>query len=255
MSIDPTGPPFPRTGTARTRTSAQTAGETAEGFGDVTLKAESILLEEFESAGVAAYQARDNMAGLLNLYMVAAAALATGAGVLANAYNPGNKLTVTLAQVLLLAVGALLSGAFFARLLDLGHDYRESLIAMNLIKEFYIERLSPQLPELATAFYRRLADVRRSRATGRGNYAIGASIAALGSIAAAAAVGEARQLLAIATNTSAAYVPEVSLFGIALPYAWELLAALVVLLAHVVYYRAQARSRGVKARMAELQQA
>ncbi len=240
MSIDPTGLPIPRTGAVRSRTNAVVAAQPTDVATDVTLKAESILLEEFESASVTGYQAKDNMAGLLNLYMVAAAALATGSGVLASAYNPSNKLTITLVQVLLLAVGAFLSLAFFIRLLDLGHEYRESLIAMNLVKEFYIERLSSQLPELGAAFYHRLADVPRGRATGRGIFAISVSIAVLSSIAAAAAVGEARQLVAIATSTSAAYVPELGAFGLDLPYVWESLTAIAVLLVHLIYYRVQA---------------
>lgn len=209
---------------------------------ETALRAESILLEEFDNAGVAAYQARQDSANLFNLYLLAAGALATGFGVLGSSYNESNKSTVVLVEVLLLGIAAVLSFAFFARNLDLGREYRESLIAMNLIKEFYIANLAPRMPQLERAFHRRLRDVPRERPLGIGASVMTVTIALLGAAAAGGTVGQARQLWAIATNGFAAYTPEFHLGGVGLFYATEVGSGLLLLLAQYAYYRYATRT-------------
>ena len=166
-----------------------------------------------------------------------------GGGVLLSSYSQSNRLTVTLVIAVVLAISSILSVGFFGRLLDLARDYRDNLISMNIIKEFYIGRLSAQLPQLAAAFSRRLAHVPRRRVLGPGAAVMTATVAVLGSFALAWMVGQARQLVAIATDTSAPYLAEVHLAGLALPYAWEVLAGLVGLAAQLAYYRFASRAR------------
>jgi len=223
-------------------TGAQPTMPTVAG-GDVTLKAENILLEEFEHASSAAYQAKDATASLLNLYLLATAALATGGGVLLSSYSQTNQLTVTLVISVVLAISSILSFGFFVRLLDLARDYRENLITMNIIKEFYIQRLGPRLPELPAAFYKRLVDVPRSRALGFGMATLNITVALLTGLAVAGAVGQARQLWAVYTNTFAPYSPEVSIGGAGIPYFWELLAAALTLLLLYVYFLSATQQR------------
>jgi hypothetical protein len=211
--------------------------------GDVTLKAENILLEEFEHASVAAYQAKDSAASQLNLYLLATAALATGGGVLLGSYSQSNKLTVTLVISVVLAISSILSFGFFVRLLDLAREYRDSLIAMNIIKEFYIQRLGPRLPELPAAFYKRLIDVPRSRALGFGMATLNVTVALLTGLAVAGAVGQARQLWAVYTTSYAPYSPEVMIGGAGVPYFWEILAAALALLLLYVYFLSATQER------------
>src|SRR5262249_62016626 len=94
----------------------------------------------------APYQPKHPTASPLNLYLLATAALATGGGVLLSSYSQSNRLTVTLVIAVVLAISSILSFGFFVRLLDLARDYRDNLITMNLIKEFYIQRIGPRLP-------------------------------------------------------------------------------------------------------------
>src|SRR5262249_46749008 len=150
-------------------------------------------------------------AGLINIYLLGAGALATGLGVLASTYSRTNKLTVTLVQVVVLAIATCFSFAVFARHLDLGREYRDSLIAMNVIKEFYIGRLGMQLPQIHAAFYRRLAHVPRRHAMGVGAAVMSCTIALLGGLAVAGTVGLTRQLLAIATDSFAPYTAELQI--------------------------------------------
>ena len=213
------------------------------GGAEVTLKAENILLEEFEHASAAAYQAKDSTASLLNLDLLATAALATGGGVLVSSYSQSNRLTVTLVIAVVLAIGSLLSFGFFVRLLDLSRDYRDNLITMNLIKEFYIQRIGPRLPELPAAFYKRLADVPRSRTLGFGMATLTITVALLTSLAVAGAVGQARQLWAVYTTTFAPYSPEVYIGGAGFPYFWELLGAALSLLLLYVYFLSATQQR------------
>lgn len=170
--------------------------------------------------------------------------LATGLGVLVNTiHSATNTLTVTLLEVVVLGIGTLLSFAFFVRHLDLDGEYRASLVAMSVIKEFYIERLAPHVPGIEAAFSRRLAEVPRRRAFGRGAAVMSGTMALLGGLAAVGTVGQARQLWAIATSQSAPYLDEVRLLGHGIPYAWELLAGGVALLIQLGYARLVTRGR------------
>jgi hypothetical protein len=252
MRLDPTNMPFGRAQPYQQRTETGTFPALAGAPGmpgmpgipgaETALRAESILLEEFDNAGVAAYQAKQDSANLFNLYLLAAGALATGFGVLGSSYNESNKSTVVLVEVLLLGIAAVLSFAFFARNLDLGREYRENLIAMNLIKEFYIANLAPRMPHLERAFHRRLRDVPRQRPLGIGASVMTVTIALLGAAAVGGTVGQARQLWAIATNGFAAYTPELRLGGIGVFYAAEIGSGLLALLAQYLYYRYATRA-------------
>src|SRR5262249_58253831 len=227
-------------------------GGQATGGAETVLKAQSILLEEFNAASVAAYQAREESASLINIYLLAAGALATGLGILTSNYSPTTKLTVTLVQVVVLGIATLFSFAVFVRHLDLGSDYRDGLLAMNVIKEFYIGRLGLQLPQINAAFYRRLADVPWRHALGAGAAVMSCSIALLGSLAAAGTVGLSRQLWAIATDISAPYLTELQVSGITLPYFWEVLAGVIALILQFAYYRLSSRESRAAAAQASL---
>lgn len=246
MPLDPTNMPFQRAAPYRESEfppPGALAGAAPDGDVETTLKAENILLEEFNYAGAAAYQAKEESGNLFNHYLLAAGALATGLGVLVNSYSDKAKLTVTLVETLVLAIGGVFSFAFFVRHLDLGQEYAESLVTMNVIKEFYIQRLKLRMPEIERAFSQRLGTIAQGGPLGRGATVMSFTVALLGSFAVAGAVGSGRQVWAIATSTNATYSAEIYVFGLGVPYFWEVLAAVFALLIHLGYYRFSQHTR------------
>jgi hypothetical protein len=204
------------------------------------LKAESILLGEFDYAGVSAYQAREDSAALINIYLLATGALATGLGVMVNAYAGAARATISVIAIAALAIFALFSFAFFARFLGLEQEYREGMLAMGVIKEFYIQRLRRTTPEIELAFRWRLRKRPRGATLAGGAPLIAWTIALLSGLSVAGAVGEARQLSGILANTAIPYTPEPAL-GFSAPFFWELLFGLLAFAAHLAYFFLVAR--------------
>jgi len=209
---------------------------------DTQLKAENILLEEFNYASVAAYQAKEDAANLFNLYLLAVGALATGLGVMVNAYSRDTRPQIAVVATVALLIFALLSFAFYARFFDLGQEYSDSLVTMGVIKEFYISKLKRRMPDIEQAFRWRLRSAPRGAPIGGGNSLISYVIALLGSLAVAGMVGEARQVWSITANTSINYSLPLS-GGSGVPFFWEILVGLLALIGHVVYHALALRRR------------
>ncbi len=248
MSFDPRNLPFQQSAPFLQATESAPAGASAQ-----ELRAESILLEEFSYAGVSAYQARQDSASLINLYLLATGALATGLGVLTNAYAGTARPTISIIAITALIIFSLFSFAFFARLLGLEQEYRDGMLAMGVIKEFYIQRLRRTAPEIELAFRWRLRKGLRSATIAGGASLIAWTIALLSGLAAAGALGEARQLYSILANVSVPYAPEPAL-GLSAPYLWEILCGLLVVAAHVAYYLLVARRERNTAQREALEQ-
>ncbi|MEO7002100.1 MAG: hypothetical protein ABI068_09765 [Ktedonobacterales bacterium] len=219
------------------------AGANIDESVDTQLKAESILLEEFNYASVTAYQAKEDAANLFNLYLLAVGALATGLGVMVNAYSRDTRSQIAVVATMALLIFALLSFAFYARFFDLGQEYSDSLVTMGVIKEFYIQKLKRRMTDIEQAFRWRLRNAPRGGPIGGGNSLISYVIALLGSLAVAGALGEARQVWSISTGTTVSYT--LPLFGerVGIPFFWEILTGLLALLGHVVYYTLALRRR------------
>ncbi len=266
MPRDPTNMPFERLATylseeataadasfapkAPTEATPQ-AGDVAPGDDvddvvDLRLKAESILLEEFNYASVVAYQAKEDSANLFNLYLLAVGAMATGLGVLVSAATHTTQLQVTLIAMLALMIFTILSFAFFAKFFDLGQDYREALLAMSVVKEYYIQRLKRAAPEIEQAFRWRLRRVPRSGPIGGGGSLISVVIALLGGVSFGGGFGEVRQLWSIVANQPVSYSAEISVGGYGVPFFWEILAGLLIALLHLTYYLVAIRQRDAR---------
>ena len=244
MTFDPLNMPFERSAPAlRTE---DTAGP--------ELKAESILLEEFNYAGVSAYQAREDSAALINMYLVATGALATGLGVMASANAGAARPTISIIAIAALAIFALLSFSFFARFLGLEQEYREAVLAMDVIKEYYIQRLRRSAPDIELAFRWRLRKHSRGATLAGGAPLIAWTISLLSSLGVAGAIGEARQLASIVGNFSAPYAHE-PILGLSIPYFWEILVGLLTLAAHGAYYLLVARRRRARTQRDATEQA
>lgn len=270
MPRDPTNMPFERLATYLSDTGAdeptlptRLAGDppaiasepTANDAVDMRLKAESILLEEFNYASVVAYQAKADSANLFNLYLLAVGAMATGLGVLVSAATHTSQLQITLIAMLALAIFTILSFAFFAKFFELGQDYREALLAMSVVKEYYIQRLKRAAPEIEQAFRWRLRRRPRSGPIGGGGALISVVIALLSAVSFGGALGETRQLWSILANRAISYNAEFGAQGLGVPYFWEILAGGVVLALYLVYYLVAIRQRDAHHRREAQQEA
>jgi hypothetical protein len=240
MPLDPMAMPFRR---ERVVTDSPESGDPR-----TALKAESILIEEFNFAGVVAYQAREDSANLINVYLLATGAMVTGLGVMASVYSATTRVTVGFIGVTALLIYALFSFAFFTRLLGLEQEYRDGALAMGVIREFYIASLRPSMPEIELAFHWRLRRRPRGATLIGGSPLVAWVIALLGAFCVAGAVGEMRLLDSILANVYAPYATE-SALGLTIPYFWEILVGLIALGAQIAYfvismryYRKQARA-------------
>lgn len=127
---------------------------------DASLRLENMLLEEFNYAGVTAYQAQEDRARMFNLYLLLIGVLGSG---LAAVFQLGGGLKLYAGELslALLLVAGLMGAAFFTKLIRLRQAWRESVLAMTLIKEYYIQEFSQDVPagkpSPARAFYWRLA--------------------------------------------------------------------------------------------------
>jgi hypothetical protein len=243
MTFDPLNLPFQQSAPfleAPERAASQVTGQATGQATGQELRAESILLEEFSYAGVSAYQAREDSAALINLYLLATGALATGLGVLGNANAGAARPTVSIIAITALVIFALFSFAFFARFLGLEQEYREGILAMGVIKEFYIQRLRRAAPEIELAFRWRLRKRPHAATLAGGAPLLAWTIALLCGLSVAGAVGEARQLYSILANVSVPYTPEPAL-GFSAPFFWELLFGLLAVGAHLAYFFLVAR--------------
>jgi len=239
MPFDPTNMPFRRAGIA--------AASADEGDQRTALKAESILIEEFNYAGAVAYQAREDSANLINVYLLATGAMATGLGVMASVYSTTTRVTIGFIGVAALIIFALFSFAFFARFLSLEEEYRDGALAMGLIREFYIYALRESMPEIELAFQWRLRRRPRGATLAGGSPLVAWVIALLSGLSVAGAIGEARLIDSMLFTVFAPYATETAL-GMTLPYFWEILAGLLILGAHIVYYLAVAQRYRLRAR-------
>ncbi|HXZ04752.1 MAG TPA: hypothetical protein VEH81_07950, partial [Ktedonobacteraceae bacterium] len=179
MARDATNMPFERS------TSFQNTDPTGKANGsnntiDTSLKIENMLLEEFNYVSVTAYQAMEDRARISSFYYLLLGVLASG---LAAVYQfSGGTRNIPLPLVaLLLIIGALISISFFVTLIRLRQAYKESLLTMNVIKEFYIDQFKQQMPAIEQAFRWRLSTMPKGERIGSVTFMIAALNAFIGS--------------------------------------------------------------------------
>jgi hypothetical protein len=225
MPRDATNLPFPRSAPyQKSETGAQQAAP--GGNLNTTLNIENMLLEEFNYASLTAYQSMEDRARISSLYYLLLGALASG---LLAIYQSGGS-THNYSQPLLVAIlvlAGLLSITFFEKIVRVRAAYRESLICMNVIKEFYIKQFEQDMPHIQQAFRWRLKTIPAGESIKSVTFAISALIALMGSICLGTAV-----LLGLA--------PEVVVNpGSAgpIPYLVSAVVFLAILLVYIWYYR------------------
>ena len=186
MARDATNMPFERPTSYQNNDSSQQAIGSEIKF-DTSLKMENMLLEEFNYVSVTAYQAMEDRARISSFYYLLLGVLASG---LAAVYQfGGGTHNVPLSLVtILLFVGAIISISFFVTLIRLRQAYKESLLTMNVIKEFYIDQFKQQMPAIEQAFRWRLATMPKGERIGSVTFTIAALNAFIGSLCLAGAV-------------------------------------------------------------------
>jgi hypothetical protein len=241
MPADPTNMPFPRTGT---REATDDLSELAGGRQyDTTLKLESMLMEEFNYAGVTAYQAYEDRARMFNLYLLLIGVVASAVGAI---YQIGqaNPSTDNLV-ILLLVAGAVLGFFFFVKLIRLRQAHRDSVLTMNTIKEFYVNKFTAQMPDVERAFRWRLHTMPSGERFGSVTFLVCYTTAFLGSLCLAGATYKA-----YSTFLGDALDSVLPLNDNAQALAVAVLAALIWLLLHISYYVRTLSKRSDKAAIA-----
>ena len=242
MPRDATNLPFPRSAPYQ---ESQTGGQQATPGGNlnITLNIENMLLEEFNYASLTAYQSMEDRARISSLYYLLLGALASGLLAIYQSSGSSHNYPQPLVVALLVLAG-LLSLTFFEKIVRVRTAYRESLICMNVIKEFYIKQFEQDMPHIQQAFRWRLKTIPAGESIKSVTFAISALIALMGSICTGAAV-----LLGLA--------PEVIVnpgSAGAIPYLVSAVVFLTILLLYIWYYRrslSKNRERTVIKRQAE----
>lgn len=258
MPLDLTNPPFQRpaphlrddeslSSLGTSSVIATTARPRAGGLLDASLKLENMLLEEFNYASTTAYQAMEDRARFFNLYLVLVGILASGLGA---AYQIGGEVRTylfTLSIILLIGIG-LLGTVFFLNLIRLRRAYRDSLICMNKIKEFYIEQFEAQFPNLKNVFSWRLDTIPSGEKFGNVTFLVVHTVAIIACFCyATAAFVTYEHIFGASLNT---LVPAL---GGRIAYATATMIFLILLIAHISYYlRAFNRKKDERQRDSEV---
>ncbi len=186
MARDATNMPFPRSTSYQESDSTEHSND-SNGKLDASLKIENMLLEEFNYASLTAYQSMEDRARISSFYYVLLGVLASG---LAAIYQL-NQSTHAVPQFLvigLLMVGAIISITFFITIIRLRQAYRESLLCMNVIKEFYIQQFKQQMPAIERAFRWRLKTIPLGESVASVTFMISTLNVLIGSLCLAGAV-------------------------------------------------------------------
>jgi hypothetical protein len=126
--------------------------------------------------------------------------------------------------IALLLIAGIAGIAFFMKLIRLRQAWRESVICMNVVKEFYIQQFRQQMPRVEHAFRWRLKNIPAGERFGSTTFVVCSTVALLESVSFAGAAF-------ISVNN----VPFLST-GV-YPYTITVLIFAIVLLLNVVYFR------------------
>jgi hypothetical protein len=185
MARDATNMPFERPTSYQNNDSTEQATGSEIKF-DTSLKIENMLLEEFNYVSVTAYQAMEDRARLSSFYYLLLGVLASGLAAVYQLSGGTHNIPLFLVAILLL-IGAFISISFFVTLIRLRQAYQESLLTMNVIKEFYIDQFKQQMPAIEHAFRWRLATMPKGERIGSVTFMIAALNAIIGSLCLAGA--------------------------------------------------------------------
>jgi 8-oxo-dGTP pyrophosphatase MutT (NUDIX family) len=216
-------PPFAAPGTA----------EDAMRPRDASFRLENLLMQEFNYVSSTAYQALEDRARMFNLYLVLIGALATGVGVITQlGQNLGGYASGLI--VMLLVIMGVVGIAFFIKLIRLRQAWRESAIAMNIIKEHYIQMFQAEKPDVERLFRWRMRTVPTGEKRTSISFVVCMTVALLGSLSFASAA-----FLAMANWVAPALAssfPDLEGITGAAPWVTAVAIALVSYILHQIYF-------------------
>jgi hypothetical protein len=218
--MDPTNAPF---------------GSDDSGGTGGALRLETILSQEFNYANVTAYQANEDRARIFSLYLTLVGVLATALGVafqfgLQN--TPQTRAIFPAIAFLLVFLAGALGSVFFLQLIHLRRAWRESVVTMNRIKEYYIRSLLPSIPDAVDAFRWRLSTIPTGERFGSVPFLICFTVAVLGSLSFGAAV-----VIGLMALDPLGGLPYVGKLAEDTAFVLAGAVALLSLLLHTQYYR------------------
>jgi hypothetical protein len=186
MARDATNMPFPRPTSYENNDSTVQANGSEKNF-DTSLKIENMLLEEFNYVSITAYQAMEDRARISSFYYLLLGVLASGLAAIYQLGGGTHNVPPFLVATLLL-IAALISICFFVTLIRLRQAHKESLICMNVIKEFYIDQFKQQMPAIEQAFRWRFQTMPKGERIGSVTFMIASLNAFIGSLCLSGAV-------------------------------------------------------------------
>lgn len=186
MARDAKNMPFPRPTAYQNVDSTEHANDSSNKL-DVSLKAENMLLEEFNYASLTAYQAMEDRARTSSFYYLLLSVLASGLAAIYQFSNGAHAIPQFIVVTLLL-IAAIVSVTFFITIIRLRQAYIESVLCMNVIKEFYIQQFKQQMPAIEHAFRWRLRTIPLGERIGSVTFMFGYLNALIGSLCLAGAV-------------------------------------------------------------------
>jgi ADP-ribose pyrophosphatase len=206
-----------------------------------TLKLDGLLLEEFNYAGTSAYQAMEDRARMFNLYLVIVGVLGAALGAMYQ-FSGARAFTQPLTAGLL-AVAGIVGIVFFVKLIRLRQAHQDSVITMNMIKEYYLARFTPDNPNIGQVFQWRLGTVKAGERLGSVTFLIGFTVALLDGLCVASAtyIG---YLLSLGPGVDA-LSPNVFLPGGGIAVA----LGAVAVLGQMLYYRSALSRRKEQAKL------
>lgn len=188
MPMDPTNPPAQRSAPFRENEAKSSGGN------DSGLKIESMLLEEFNYASTTAYQAMEDRARMFNMYLLVVGILGSAFGAIYPLGGASRSFIQPIAAVVLFSAG--IAGiAFFVLLIRLRQAFRQSLITMSVIKEFYIREFQQQMPGVQHAFRWRLSGIPAGERAGSATFIVCHMVGFIGALCFAGSVFMSDELL------------------------------------------------------------
>ncbi len=196
MPMNPTNPPGQRDAPFRSDDDASggSGGSSGGADPDKMLKIENMLLEEFNYASTTAYQAMEDRARMFNMYLLVVGILGSAFGAVYPLGGGARNFVQPVAAVVLFAAG-MAGVAFFVLLIRLRQAFRDSLITMNMVKEFYIEEFGGEKGNFARAFHWRLDGIPKGERLGSATYVVCHMVAFVGALCFGGSVFMADELL------------------------------------------------------------
>lgn len=146
------------------------------------LTLEKMLIEEFKYARGTAAEAIEDRGRMFDRYLLLVGGLlATGVGSMFQLSQIGAGQFIQPVAIGLFFVSGVLGVAFFATLVRLRGAYRDSLVTMNVIKEYYIREFRPSVHEVDALFRWRLKTLPRHERFGSVWYLMTHVVALVGS--------------------------------------------------------------------------